>query len=152
MSDLRELHFDDLTAAVEETRSLLKSGYNARGNWTLGQVCRHLVLVQNPSVDGYPKWMSFFACLRPLMRRFLLPKLLGGDSPRGIRTASAFMPPNDVNDADEVEAFAASVQRFHQHRGDYAAHPAFGRMNRGQIEEIHSAHAAHHLRFLSPLK
>lgn len=152
MEQLRELHFDDLNAAVEEARSLLNSGYNRSGNWSLGQICRHLMLVQDPSVDGYPKWMSLFAFLRPLMRHFLLPKLLGGDSPRGIRTASTFMPPTDVDDAAEVEAFAESVKRFHQYRGEYAPHPAFGRMGRDQIEEIHSAHAAHHLRFLSPVK
>lgn len=152
MEQLRELHFDELNAAVEEARSLLNSGYSRSGKWSLGQICRHLRLVQDPCVDGYPKWMSLFAFLRPLMRRFLLPKLLGGDSPRGIRTASTFMPPTDLDDAAEIEAFAASVLRFHEHQGDYAPHPGFGRMSRDRIEEIHSAHAAHHLRFLSPLK
>ncbi|TWU44744.1 hypothetical protein Poly51_57930 [Rubripirellula tenax] len=150
MKQLRELHFDDLNAAVQEARSLLQSGYNQNGNWSLGQICRHLTLVQDPSVDGYPKWMSFFAFLRPVMRRTLLPKVLSVDSPRGIRTASMFVPPADLDDAGEVEAFAASVDRFYAHVGDYAPHPAFGRLPRERIEQIHSAHAAHHLRFLVP--
>lgn len=150
MKELHELRFDNLNEAVDDARVLLRTGYESHGRWTLGQICRHLVLVQDPSVDGYPTWMSLFAFLRPLMRRFLLPKVLGGDSPRGIPTASTFVPPTEVDDDSEVEAFAASVQRFYQHQGEYAPHPAFGRMPRECIEEIHAAHAAHHLRFLSP--
>ncbi|MCM2369268.1 DUF1569 domain-containing protein [Aporhodopirellula aestuarii] len=150
MSELRELRFDHLGAAVDEARELLRSGYTRQGNWSLGQICRHLILVQDPSVDGYPKWMSLFVFMRPVMRRLLLPKVLGNDSPRGIRTASIFVPPADVNDAAEVDAFAKSVERFHAHVGDYAPHPAFGKQSREMIERIHACHAAHHLRFLQP--
>ena len=152
MEPLRELHLPDLCAAIDEARSLLRSGYNRSGNWSLGQICRHLVLVQDPSVDGYPKWMSLFAFMRPVMRSILLPKVLSGNSPRGIRTASMFVPPSELDDVKEVEAFAASVARLYAHLGDYAPHPAFGRLPRERIEQIHTAHAAHHLRFLSPVQ
>ena len=94
--------------------------------------------------------MSLFVFLRPAMRRWLLPKLLSNDSPRGIRTASAFMPPADTDDAAETTKFRESVAKLQQHEGDYAPHPAFGRMSREQILEIHCLHAAHHLRFLIP--
>ncbi len=148
MSELRHLEFENLGAAVDDARQLLASGYVRHGNWSLGQICRHLTLVQDPSIDGYPAWMSFFAPLRPLMRRWLLPKLLGRDSPRGIRTAPMFMPPDSLDDAAEVEAFSASVERLINHSGEFAPHPAFGRMPRDKILAIHAAHAAHHLRFL----
>ena len=150
MSNLRNLRFENLDTAVADARLLLREGYTRQGNWTLGQICRHLTLVQDPSVDGYPKWMSLFAFMRPIMRRFLLPKILGDDSPRGIRTSSMFVPPENVDDASEVEAFAKSVERFHRHVGEYHPHPAFGKQSRDMIEQIHSAHAAHHLRFLTP--
>lgn len=147
---LRSLHFRQLDAAIMETRSLLQSGYECRGNWTLGQACHHLRLAQDPSVDGYPPWMSLFAFLRPIMRRWMLPKVLSGDSPKGIRTMASLVPPEDADDATEVEAFATSVDRFLAHSGEYAPHPAFGRQTREMIEQIHCAHAAHHLRFLEP--
>ena len=150
MKELRELHFDNLDAAVNDARVLHDGGYDALGNWTLGQICRHLRLVQDPSVNGYPKWMSMFAFVRPAMRWWLLPKLLSGDSPRGIRTTSTFVPPADLNDAEELEAFTASVSRLQRHDGPFAPHPAFGRQPRERILEIHTAHAAHHLRFLLP--
>ncbi|MFI4873708.1 MAG: DUF1569 domain-containing protein [Blastopirellula sp. JB062] len=149
MQTLRSLKFDSLDAAVDEAHSLLAAGYERQGNWSLGQICRHLTLVQDPSVDGYPRWMSLFAFLRPAMRTWLLPKLLSEDSPRGIRTASIFQPPVELADADEVDRFAQSVARLHAYPGQYAPHPAFGRLPREQILEIHAAHAAHHLRFLN---
>ena len=148
MTDLRNLKFDDLAAAVEEADSLLQSGYEKHGNWTLGQTCRHLCLVQDPSIDGYPKWISLFAFMRPLMRRFFLGRLMHGNSPRGIPTASIFVPPRDLDDQAEVAKFRDSVARFKSHQGEFAPHPAFGRMNRNDLEGIHAAHAAHHLRFL----
>ena len=148
MSEIRHLEFENLRSAVDEARQLLASGYVRRGNWSLGQICRHLTLVQDPSIDGYPAWMSLFAPLRPLMRKWLLPKVLRPDSPRGIRTAPIFMPPDDLDDAAEVETFSDSVARLINHSGQFAPHPAFGRMSRDEILEIHTAHAAHHLRFL----
>ncbi|MEL6104906.1 MAG: DUF1569 domain-containing protein, partial [Planctomycetota bacterium] len=36
------------------------TGYQMHGNWTLAQVCRHLRLTQDASIDGYPGWMSLF--------------------------------------------------------------------------------------------
>jgi hypothetical protein len=152
MNELRDLQLDDLDAAVDDARAMLDSGYDSLGNWTLGQICRHLVLVQDPSVDGYPKWMSLFAFLRPAIRRWLLPKLLSGDPPRGIRTASTFKPSEDLDDTAKVEAFAHSVARLKTHVGEFIPHPAFGRQSREQILAIHTSHAAHHLRFLSPRK
>nr|WP_201723922.1 DUF1569 domain-containing protein [Rhodopirellula sp. SM50] len=148
MGTLRDLKFETLGKAVDDARQLLATGYVRQGNWSLGQICRHLVLVQDSSVDGYPVWMSLFAPLRPLVRRILLPKVLSGDSPRGIRTAPMFVPPDDLEDATEVEAFAASVGRLLHHSGGFAPHPGFGRLPREKILEIHTAHAANHLRHL----
>ncbi|WP_436717341.1 DUF1569 domain-containing protein [Roseiconus lacunae] len=34
------------------------------------------------------------------------------------------------------------------HSGGFAPHPGFGRLPREKILEIHTAHAAHHLRHL----
>jgi hypothetical protein len=149
MSELRALRFENLDEAVVDARQLLAGGYEQHGNWSLGQICRHLVIVQNASLAGYPGWMSLFAPLRPLVRWWLLPKVLGPSSPRGIRTASIFVPPSDLDDATEVDAFATSVNRLRQHEGNYIPHPGFGRLPRDKLLEVHAAHAAHHLRFLT---
>ncbi|MFN3192377.1 MAG: DUF1569 domain-containing protein [Aureliella sp.] len=149
---MRKLKFATLIEAVDEARSLLDGGYIRQGNWNLGQICKHLRLVQDPSIDGYPRWMSFFAFLRPLTKAILLPKVLREDPPTGIRTLGSFQPGDTPDDAREVEKFAESVQRFLDHQGTYHAHPAFGRLDPAQLEVVHASHAAHHLRFLMPAR
>ena len=148
-SKRRELSFEDLDGAVEETRQLQSIGYVRNGNWTLGQICRHLRTVQDPSIDGYPKWMSLFAPIRPVIKLLFLKRLLRNDSPSGIPTSSVFIPPDDVNDEIEIQAFEESVRRFQQHRGFFHPHPGFGRLDRTTLEKLHAAHAAHHLSFLA---
>ena len=150
MTKLRPLNFESLEKASEEVSELLRSGYVRSGNLSLGQICHHLTLLRNPSIDGYPFWLSLFAPLRPVMRWWLLPKLLDTDSQPRIRTINAFMPPDDTDDAVEVERYQRSVDRLMDHTAPFAPNPAFGRVPRQTILQIHAAHAAHHLRFLQP--
>lgn len=145
---LRDLKFATLEEAVVDARQLLASGYVQHGNWNLGQICWHLRTVQDPSIDGYPWYFSLFAFLRPIVRRTLMPRVLSGDSPKGIRTAPVFVPASELNDDEEVAAFEESVERFLGHQGTFYPHPGFGRLDRETLHRIHAAHAAHHLRFL----
>jgi hypothetical protein len=146
----RPLKFENLDDAVEECRQLQRSGYLRAGNWSLGQACRHLRLAQDSCIDGYPRWMSLFAPLRPLLRWFFLPRLLRGDSPAGIRTAGNYVPPPDVDDEQEFRAFAECVRRFADHDGFLYPHPGFGKFDHSALGQFHAAHAAHHFGFLIP--
>ena len=145
----RILHFDTLEDAVAECQRLLDSGYRRHGNWSLGQVCCHVRLTVDASIDGYPWWMSLAAPLRPILRWLLLPRLLCGESPSGIKTAAMFVPAKDLDDRDQVSQFAASVARFCKHGGPFHPHPGFGKMQPQMLERFHAAHAAHHLSFLA---
>ncbi|MBA2116483.1 DUF1569 domain-containing protein [Bremerella alba] len=147
-SPLRELTFSTLDEAVVDARRLLDTGYIRNGNWDLGQICWHIRTVQDRSIDGYPWYFGMFAFLRPIVRRTLLPKVLSGDSPRGVPTAPMFVPANELRDDEEVAALESSVERFLQHQGSFYPHPGFGSLDREMLHRVHAAHAAHHLRFL----
>ena len=147
MTELRKLALASLNDAVTEAKSLLAKGYVQQGNWSLGQICRHLCLVQDPAIDGYPKWFSLFAPLRPLMRFLMLKKILSGQSPH-IRTISNFVPAEGLDDAAEVATYEKSVARIKAHEGKFYPHPGFGNLPRETLFQFHAAHAAHHLRFL----
>jgi hypothetical protein len=146
----RSLHFNQLDDALAECRSLLDSGYGRAGTWSHGQVARPMALTIDASVNGYPRWMSVFAPIRPACRRFLLPGLMQGRAPAGLRTAAIYSPPSGLDDEREVAALEESVRRFREHGGLYHAHPGFGRFDRAGFERFHAAHAAHHLGFLVP--
>jgi len=147
----RELTLDNLDDAVAECRRLLATGYQRRGAWTLGQMCRHVRLTMESNMEGYPLWMSVLGLpLRPLLRRFALPRLLAGNSISGVRTAGMFVPPAGLDDAAELERFEACVRAFKGGSGPLHPHPGFGRMSREGFERFHAAHTAHHLGFLEP--
>ncbi|TWU10328.1 hypothetical protein Pla52o_57020 [Novipirellula galeiformis] len=147
----RELKFNELTDAVSECERLLGSGYVRNGNWSLGQICRHMKLTIEANMHGYPTWMSILGYpLRPLLRWLVLPRLLSGHSPSGVKTAPMFVPPMDLDDATEVSAFTACVLKFQSNTGPLHPHPGFGPMDRDGFNQFHAAHAAHHLRFLEP--
>lgn len=145
----RKLHFDSYDDVVAECQRLLLSEYISNGSWSLGQICRHLRLTLDPCIDGYPRWMSIGLPLRPILRRLMLPRLLRGDSPAGIKTAGKFVPPDDVDDAAEVAALIASIQRLQNHTGYLHPHPGFGKFDAASLEQFNIAHAAHHLGFLA---
>lgn len=120
------------------------------GNWTLGQICHHLRGTIEANLKGYPNWMVLLGYpLRPFLRRFMLPRLLSGNSPTGVKTARMFVPPSDLDDCNEVKEFTQCVSQFLAHRGQLYAHPGFGRMSCQEFNKFHAAHAAHHLSFLT---
>jgi hypothetical protein len=144
----RDVHLVKLNDVLTECQRLHRAGYVSNGKWSLGQICRHIRLTLDANVDGYPWWMSLAMPIRPLLRWLFLPKLLRGDSPAGIKTASIFVPPGDLNDADEITALAESISRFFDHQGELYPHPGFGRLSPELFETFHAAHASHHLSFL----
>ena len=93
-------------------------------------------------VLGYP--------IRPILRAFMLPKLLSGESPNGIPTAGIFVPPDDVVDKDEVDKFKHCIANFDATNDAMHCHPGFGKMTNEEFNRFHAAHAAHHLSFLHP--
>lgn len=143
-----ELHtFNEVKA---EVATLLSGGYIKHGNWSLGQICRHLCLDLKSSMDGYPFWMYLFAPLRPFVRWYLLPRLLRFESPSAIPTMKRFVPPKDVLDESEVQGYFQQIERFAGHSDRFCKHPGFGFSDRKKLETIFSAHASHHLSFLAP--
>lgn len=147
----RPLTLASLDDARSECRALLRSGYERKGNWTLGQMCQHLRLTIDANMHGYPAWMMVAGMpLRPMLRAFALPRLLAGNSISGVRTAGRFVPPGGLEDEREVGLFEECVDEFTRAEGPLHAHPGFGMMPRDQFDRFHAAHAAHHLSFLVP--
>ena len=151
MSTRRKILFTDLNQVTEEAESLLASGYSMAGRWTLGQICSHMRTTIQANMDGFPKWMLVVGYpLRPILHWLVLPQFLKGNSPKGIKTAGMFVPPDHLNNAEEVQRLKQCVSQFLDASQPVHAHPGFGKMNKGEFEKFHAAHASHHLGFLTP--
>jgi len=149
----RSLIIDNLDLALAECDFLLNNGYTKSGNWSLAQICCHLRRTIEKNREGYPLWMAVAGYpLRPILRWFLLPRLLRGDSPSGVKTAGTFVPGDDLDDVNEVENFRQCVVGFMASDEPLHPHPGFGSMSKEKFGHFHAAHAAHHLSFLHPIR
>lgn len=147
----RDLRLETLDAVLEECESLMSTGYERHGNWSLGQMCNHMRLTMESNMHGYPAWMSILGLpLRPILRRVALPRLLRGNSIKGVKTAGMFVPSDALDDAEELRKFRECIHAFVSTTSPLHPHPGFGRMSHEEFERFHAAHSAHHLAFLTP--
>ncbi|MEM9941482.1 MAG: DUF1569 domain-containing protein [Planctomycetota bacterium] len=147
----RDLELEGFDSVLGECRSLLGNGYQRAGNWSLGQICRHIRLTIEANMNGYPWWMTLLGFpLRPILKLLLLPRIMSGRSPAGLQTAPSLVPPDGLDDDQEFQAFESCVGSFVRHTGPLYPHPAFGKMSHEEFGKFHVAHCIHHLRFLIP--
>lgn len=150
MGEQRALNLERLDQVMPEVDRLLQ-GHETLGNWSLGQICRHLALSVQYSVDGFPRRAPW------IMRRSLGPVVLGKVlKARRIRAgfkSPEYLQPNPGLDARaEAEALRAAIHLFNARpaQAGFAEHPFFGRMTKSQWTDFHGIHCAHHLSFARP--
>lgn len=149
MSERRKLNFGSLDEVMPEVDRLLV-GYEAKGRWSLGQICQHLAKGLHLTVDGKP--IRGYALLRwtvgPFARRHMFRTR---SMPSGIKLPVASLAPGtNLDDRAEAEALRASIRVFLATDGPYTAHPIFGPLSEEEWRQLHAIHAAHHLGFLKP--
>jgi len=145
----RPLEFATLERVMPEVDRLLL-GHATAGNWSLGQICRHLAWALTASVDGFPRQAPWL--FRRTIGRVLLKRLLkSGRMPEGAPVPGGGVPGPGLDARAEAEALRAALRFFIGHTGPLHEHPFFGPVTRAGAERIHCIHCAHHLSFVLPL-
>jgi Protein of unknown function (DUF1569) len=145
----RKLDYKSIREIVDDADRLNSGPVKAIGNWTPGQIYRHLAIAFNGSIDGLPA--SFPWYIRAMARLFKK-KLLAGPMPSGIKVPSAFakvvMPPSTSTEEGLAQLHAA-VARL-EREPNRAEHPVFGQLTREEWNQVHLSHANLHMSFLVP--
>ena len=145
----RTLRLHSLDEAACDAERLLVTGYDRAGNWNLGQVCEHMALVMNLSIDGFPS--KFPWPMRVVARWLYLRPILAHRVFRKRMPAPKYLLPLEMaDDAAGVERLRGAIRRFAGHPGPFAASPVFGDLTSEQWREVHLWHCEHHLSFLLP--
>ncbi len=130
----------------------LLSGYTTAGNWSLGQICRHLSTSMRFTVEGAPRMKWWTKALKwtigPMARRrFFRTKHM----PEGFRMPTdALDPKPGLDDRAEAEALRATIRLFLASDGPFGDHPIFGNLSPEEWRRFHAIHCAHHLSFALP--
>jgi Protein of unknown function (DUF1569) len=145
----RKVNYTSLQELLTDAERLSAGPVKTLGNWSPGQIYRHLAISFNGSIDGFT--MNFPWYLR-LMARLLKKKLISGAMPPGYKlppeAAKAVMPgPTSTEDGlSDLRAAIARLER-ETHR---AEHPMFGSISNEEWNRIYLNHANLHMSFLVP--
>src|SRR5262245_46095128 len=147
----RKLDFHDFGTPVLEIERLHRFGYRKAGNWDLRQMCEHLALVMEGTLDGFAfapwsfVWRRIFG---PIAIRYTV---WTRGMKQGLQCPAPSFAPRPQGDVTEaVERCKRAFQRVAVHQGEFHAHPVLGYIKPEDWRQIHLIHAAHHLSFLVP--
>jgi hypothetical protein len=136
--------FDELLA---DARRFGAGPIKTLGNWSPGQIFRHLALSYNQSVEGFP---ICFPWHMRLVARLFKKKFLSGSMPAGFsmpaEVAREVAPPvtSVAEGLAELEAAIARLKTTSR-RG---THPMFGQLTPEEWNAVHLKHASLHMSFL----
>jgi hypothetical protein len=145
----RTLRYHDYDEVLADADALLAKGYERAGNWSLGQICDHLAVTMEKSLDGFPSLMLW--PVRVVARWFVLKKVLRHEPFRRRVAAPAYLlPPDSDGDWAGLERLRAVITRLKGQVEEMQPSPVFGRLSPEQWREVHLWHCEHHFSFLRP--
>jgi len=144
----RALQFQGLDQVMPDVDRLF-DGHETVGKWSLAQICSHLSAAVIGSVDGYgmkAPWLVRKLVGPVIWRR----TMSSGRIAEGFKIPEAALPKPGLDARAEAEALRAALRSYASHTGPMAVHPFFGALTRGQWDQLHRIHIAHHLSFARP--
>jgi hypothetical protein len=145
----RKLNYTSLQDVLADADRLGSGNVQTLGNWTAGQIYRHLATAFNGSIDGFGfAFPWYFRLMGGLFKK----KLVSGAMPPGMKLPSDFarkVMPEPTSTAEGLAELRAAVSRLERdpHR---AKHPVFGDISNEEWNQIHLNHAKLHMSFLVP--
>lgn len=149
VSDRRKLHFTRIEDILDDVEQLNRGKVKALGNWSGGQILKHLAVVMNGSIDGAPMHLAWPLRLlgRLLKRRILTKGMSPGFRLKG-KAADALVPPATTWE-EGLALFRRAVRRL-QTETKREPSPFLGPMTREEWDQLHCRHSELHLSFLVP--
>jgi len=147
----RKVRYRSYQEILDDAHRLAAGPHRSLGNWSLGQVLKHLGNAMQGSVDGqgFPvKW--YLRWLGPIV---IKPRLIKGPFPAGFRLplrAAEKLVARDTTTFDEgMAALLAGIERL-QRETSRASHPVAGRLTIDEWDQFHLRHAEMHMSFVVP--
>ena len=145
----REVHYDSYDDLLADAERLVSGDVQTVGNWTLGQIFKHLAQSLHSSIDGtnmkFPWLMKKIFLLfmnkekilnEPLSPGFKIPK----------KGEAQFSPDASVSTEEGLASLRAAIERC-QTETSRAEHPAFGELTGEEWDKFHLRHAELHMSF-----
>ena len=139
---VRYQSYDDLLRDAERIAS--SESIQTLGNWSLGQIFKHLADAIESSIDG-----SGFVLPWPIRIVFTMlmkRKYLYGSLPAGFKAPKRFQP-GPIDTLAALDELRAAVGRM-KSEADRVMHPAFGNITREEWDQFNLRHCEMHMSFI----
>jgi hypothetical protein len=149
INDRRKVEYKSLQDVLADAERVSQGPVNTLGNWSAGQIFKHLATSMNESIDGSEVKVAWYM---RLLARALKTQILRGPMTPGFKLpkqAEQRLVPGPTSTEDGLAALRAAIAR-QQTEAKRAASPAFGPMTREEWDKLHLNHAALHMSFLVP--
>ncbi|HEV3236149.1 MAG TPA: DUF1569 domain-containing protein [Gemmataceae bacterium] len=146
----RSLHFNSLADINADLDFLAAKKVHALGNWTPGQIYRHLATSMTIAIDGASFTIPW--PMRLLSRLFMKKRLQNKPMPPGFqlpKSAANQLLPAPTDEKEGLEAFRHALKRM-QIETKRAPSPFLGELTREECDKVQCRHAELHLSFLVP--
>jgi Protein of unknown function (DUF1569) len=142
------LRFGSLDEMLAHAERLVAGGTKQLGNLSLGQNLQHLALIQNASIDGYPRLFPWplRILLRYLLKRWMLRNGFPPSGP-GVKTLN----PEPIDATAALANLRAATDRVKK-EAKRSLNPGFGAMSLGEWNLLYLRHAELHLSYCVPLE
>lgn len=145
----RKVRYGSFAEILDDAHRLAAGPHRSLGNWSLGQVLKHLGNAMQSSVDGqgFPvKW--YYRWFGPIIVK---PMLVKGPFPAGFRLprrAAEKLVAQDTTTFDEgLAALLAGIERLGRET-NRVPHPVAGKLTVNEWNQLHLRHAEMHMSFI----
>jgi Protein of unknown function (DUF1569) len=145
----RTLHFQSLDDILADIERLNQGKVRAIGNWSPGQVLKHLTVPMTWCLDGAQLKGSWII---RLFGWFMKNRFLRNPMPAGFKLSDDFakhLVPPETSWEDGLHAIRSAISRL---KAESQRHPSpfLGELTREQWDQLHCRHSELHLSFLTP--
>lgn len=143
----RSVRYESYEELLADGRRMATIDTKTLGNWSLGQILKHLAQSLNTSIDG--TGFSLPAPVRWIMTALMKKKFLTKPIPPGFKAPGAFVPPVTTPIEEGMNMLERAIQRQGEEK-TRAPHPAFGKITAKEWTDFNLRHAEMHMSFVVP--
>lgn len=151
VTERRQLHFNSLEDILADVDRLAKSReIRTLGNWSAGQILKHVSNVMNKSIDGFDNSLPAFVRLvfRVLFKQRFLTKPMSAGFKLPAKAATELVPsPTSLEEG--LQAIRQAIGRL-QTETKRAPSAVLGPLTADEWNQLHCRHGELHLSFLVP--
>jgi len=150
VSGRRKIRYSSHDEVLADVERLSASGYRQLGNWSLGQIAKHIAAAMNTALDGFPGRVAW--PVRTMARLLYKNKVVNGPMRPGFKLPPKFakaLIPDTTGDQEGIEALRTSIRRW---KSESQRHPHgfFGQLTPEEWDKLMLNHSAMHMSFLVP--